>query len=349
MWQKIKVIELASVLAGPLVGTFFAELGAQVLKIENKTSGGDVTRKWKLPTEDPTNKFSAYYASANYGKEVVFLDLKAKEDFERAIALIMEADIIIQNFKSGDAEKLALDGTSLLQLNPKLIIACISGFGTDNNRPAFDVVLQAETGYMYMNGNPSSGPTKMPVALIDVLAAHHLKEAILIALLEKERSGKGKIVQVSLYDAAIASLANQASNYLMEGHIPQAMGAQHPNIAPYGDMYLTKDKKYLVLAIGNDLQFSKLYEVLQIDKQYLNQFKTNVLRLKGRIKLNEIIANCMFKLNVKEAENLFLKNKIPYGIVKNLAEVFEGQAAQNLIITFKIDKKVAKRVKTFLT
>ena len=344
MWQNLKVIELASVLAGPLVGSFFAELGAQVIKIENKKTNGDITRQWKLATEDKNNSISAYYAAANYNKKSIFLDLTNTEDYNKVITLIKDADIIIQNFKAGDAEKLNLDALSLLKIKESLIIASINGYGKNNNRPAFDVVLQAETGFMYMNGTQESGPIKMPVALIDILAAHHLKEAILIALVEKGITGKGKVVNVSLFDAAIASLANQASNYLMEKHIPEAMGTKHPNIAPYGDMFLSKDGKYIVLAVGNNKQFDTLCQVLEIE----NTYKTNEERLKNRTELNELINE---KIILKDAEELmaeFLELKIPSGIVKNLQDVFTNKQTQHLILNEQIEGIETRKVKTLL-
>lgn len=344
MWQKLKVIELASVLAGPLVGSFFAELGAKVIKVENKKTNGDITRQWKLTSENKENSISAYYAAANYNKESIFLNLTDKTDYEQLVALIKDADIVIQNFKAGDAQKLNLDAESLLKLNKKLIVASINGYGSNNPRPAFDVVLQAETGFMFMNGTKESAPIKMPVALIDILAAHHLKEAILIALVEKSISGKGKIVNVSLFDAAIASLANQASNYLMEQHIPQAIGTQHPNIAPYGDMFLTQDKKHIVLAIGNNKQFDTFCKVLELE----NKFKTNEERLQNRAKLNEEIKNKIALKNADEIMNVFLAKNIPAGLVKNLKEVFADEQTQHLILNEKIEGFNTQKVKTLL-
>jgi crotonobetainyl-CoA:carnitine CoA-transferase CaiB-like acyl-CoA transferase len=348
MWQKLKVIELASVLAGPLVGSFFAELGAEVIKIENKTSGGDLTRNWKLASEDASKTVSAYYASANYKKKSLFLDLTSREDYAQTIKLIKEADIVIQNFKAGDAKKLKLHSEYLLTLNPKLIVAELSGFGPNNTRPAFDVVLQAETGFMYMNGNATSGPIKMPVALIDVLAAHHLKEAILIALFEKTLSGKGKVVHISLYDAAIASLANQASNFLMEQHIPEPIGTEHPNIAPYGDMYKSKDGKYVVLAVGSEKQFQLLSAQFPNLKTKKDLFKSNALRVINRKILNEKIATEIALMTSLDLEKIFLKKGIPFGIVKNLKEVFLDKKAHKLIQDDQIELQKTKRVKTLL-
>lgn len=349
MWKNLKVVELASVLAGPLVGSFFSELGAAVIKIENKQTGGDVTRTWKLSTESKENSISAYYASANFGKRSVFLNLKEEEDYQQCIAFIKEADIVIQNFKTGDAQKLQLDAEHLRKLKPDLIVASLTGFGENSDRPAFDVVLQAETGFMYMNGTKESGPIKMPVALIDVLAAHHLKEAILIALVEKSLSRKGKTISISLYDSAIASLANQASNYLMEGHVPQAMGTQHPNIAPYGDMYLTKDDRNIVLAIGNDQQFARLCSLLGIQKNDWEIFTSNEERLANRASLNLLLGQHFSNYKLADLSERLLEAKIPFGQVKDLAEVFNGLGAKKMIQEEVQDGILKKRVKTLLS
>jgi crotonobetainyl-CoA:carnitine CoA-transferase CaiB-like acyl-CoA transferase len=183
IFVNLTVIELSSVLAGPSVGVFFAELGARVIKIENPKTGGDVTRTWKLPSEKGPG-VSAYYSSVNAGKEILFLDITEKKSLEKFYGLVKKADIIITNYKSGDDKKLNVDFKRLSKINPKLVYACINGFGSDSNRTAYDLILQAETGFMSMNGEKDGAPLKMPVALIDLLAGHHLKEAILIALLK---------------------------------------------------------------------------------------------------------------------------------------------------------------------
>ncbi|MBK6622057.1 MAG: CoA transferase [Saprospirales bacterium] len=257
-FRDLKVVELASVLAGPAVGQFFAELGARVVKIEHPGTGGDMTRHWKLPSEPEEQAWSAYYCSVNWGKEVRFIDLSTPDGHAEVMELIRDADIVISNFRPEAAQRLKLDARSVRAQFPGLIFAELSAFGDGDPRPGFDVVLQAEAGFLFMSGEPGGPPVKMPVALIDLMAAHQLKEGILLALLHRERSGEGALVKTSLFDAAIASLANQAGNWLMEGHIPQPMGTQHPNIAPYGDVFTTLDGKLIVLAVGTDRQFAQL-------------------------------------------------------------------------------------------
>lgn len=347
MFENLKVVELASVLAGPLVGTFFAELGAEVIKIENKSTHGDVTRTWKLPNESPLLNFSAYYAAANYGKQSLFLDLKSESDFSHVLELIAVADILIVNFKVGDAEKLGLDALGLRAKFPQLIYAALTGFGEDDNRTAFDVVLQAETGYMFMNGEKNSKPLKMPVAFIDILAAHQLKEGILCALIQRGQTGKGAKVSVSLYDAAIASLANQATNYLMADTMPTRMGSEHPNIAPYGDLFQTVNGEWIVLAIGTDKQFADF--CLVMNSSHLSEsdkFNTNSKRVSHRQELYTELDSIISHRTTRELKELFQSRKIPYGRVLDIKQVFDNTEARKLIIEDEIDGYKAKRVKT---
>ncbi|MGB1205459.1 MAG: CaiB/BaiF CoA transferase family protein [Chitinophagales bacterium] len=334
MFKNLKVIELASVLAGPAVGMFFAELGATVIKIENKTTKGDVTRSWKLPTEDKNTNISAYYCSVNWNKESLFLDLKNAEDQQKVYDLIAEADIVIANFKHGDAEKLGMNYETIKAFQPNIIYGEITAFGKNEKRLGFDVVLQAEAGFMFMNGEAKGNIVKMPVALIDILTAHQLKEAILLALLKQQMTGKGSYVSVSLMETAIASLANQATNWLMGGHIPQRMGTLHPNIAPYGDIFCTLDEKLLVLAVGNDKQFSRMCDVLQqkdlvMDKRFLN----NSLRVKNRAVLQAILKPLFANYLRDNVLNSLIENGIPAAAIRNMQEVFEQKIAQDMVLT----------------
>ena len=339
-FDNLKIVELAGVLAGPSVGYFFSELGAKVIKIENPSTNGDVTRNWKLNSEDPSEKESAYYWSVNSGKEVKWLDLKIGSQHKSFLALIKDADVLICNFKKGDAKKLKADFRSLAKINPKLIWAGINGFGEDSERTAYDLILQAESGFMYMNGEKGSHPVKMPVALIDVLAAHQLKEAILIALLERNTSGKGAEIHVSLFQSAIASLMNQATNWLIADHLPQAAGSLHPNIAPYGELFETKDRQLITFAIGSNKQFESLckiidYPILAKDKQYA----TNQLRVKNRKQLYPILYNYINKISYKIIYKRSIDHNIPIGKIRNLKEVFEMPEAKTMLKTFKHEKK----------
>ena len=345
--KGLKVVELAGVLAGPSAGLFLAEMGASVIKVENKRTGGDVTRSWKLPSEKKIESTSAYYHSVNFHKKVLFADFSNINDLTKIKKIIAGSDIVLANFKKTQEKKYGFTWTELKKINPKLIYATITGFGENSDRTAYDLILQAESGFMSMNGNEKSGPLKIPVALIDILAGHQLKEGILIALLKRQKTGKGSKVSVSLYDSALASLANQSSNYLNTGFVPGLQGSLHPNIAPYGEVFLTKDKKKIVFAIGSDQQFKKLCELLKLSK-YSDSIKyaTNQNRVKNRKSLSKILEN-----NIKDIpSNILLseciKNEIPAGIIKNLKDVFKEESARKLVVSKKYKNKNVSYVKS---
>lgn len=340
IFKDLKVIELAGVLAGPSAGYFFAELGAEVIKIENPRTGGDVTRSWKVPEEDPSEKDSAYFWSVNAFKKSIELDLSQEEGKTKLLSLVKEADVLISNYKLGDDKKLAVDYESLSKLNPKLIYATINGFGQDSPRSAYDLILQAESGFMSMNGSKAGEVLKMPVALIDILAGHQLKEAILIALLQRSKTGKGSYLSVSLFDSALASLANQATNWLIAGHLPKASGSLHPNIAPYGELFESKDKHLLTLAIGNNVQFKALCDLLQFpglaqDKR----FAGNPSRVKHRSELYNLLYSYIKEFNFQDLYLECQNRNIPIGKIRNLKEVFELPEAKAMLRSFEVNRK----------
>jgi crotonobetainyl-CoA:carnitine CoA-transferase CaiB-like acyl-CoA transferase len=184
---------------------------------------------------------------------------------------------------------------------------------------------------MFMNGQPNSTPTKMPVALVDVLAAHQLKQALLLAIIERLQTHKGSEVSVSLFDSAVSALVNQASNWLNASHIPQQMGSEHPNIAPYGTLFRTKDQKWLILAIGTNKQFQLLCGVLELPIQ--TKFQTNPQRVNHRQELNEELAEKISKYNLNELLYKLKQAKIPAGSVNSMPEVFDTSQAKNIMLT----------------
>jgi crotonobetainyl-CoA:carnitine CoA-transferase CaiB-like acyl-CoA transferase len=333
----LKVLELSSILAGPSVGSFLAELGAQVLKIEHP-AGGDPTRSWKLPDEDKGRSFSSYYASANYGKEIRKMNVFESSDFP---SLLRDADVVISNMKWSSLGSLGLAPQNYKEEYPDKIIVNLLGYKNDPSRPAFDAVLQAETGWMSMNGESGGKHCKMPVALIDILAAHQMKEASLLALYEREKTGKGSFYQVYLESASISALANQASNYLMEGHVAQKMGSLHPNIAPYGEIVSTNDGVDLILAVGSDAQFERLANVFDID---LNTYKSNILRLKLRSKLHNELKVGFSKFSFEEIQDILKANKIPFGVIKSLDNVLKSKTAQEMTLSQEMEGYPSLRV-----
>lgn len=327
------VVELASVLAGPSTGQFFAELGAQVLKIENVKTRGDVTRTWKTGLERPETDISAYFACANWGKKSVALDLAQPEAYNLFCRIADRADILIASYKPGDAQKLKVDYETLSARNPGLIYGHITGYGAEVNRAGYDAIVQAESGLMYLNGEAGGPPTKMPVAMVDILTAHQLKEGLLAALFRRERSGKGSLVQVSLIGSALASLANQASNYLVSGNNPKRMGSEHPNIVPYGSLFTTADEKQLVLAVGDDRQFRYLCDVLSIPEvAEQEEFRNNSCRVKNRELLLPILRERIRNYRREELLQRLQQRHVPAGAVYDVAEALQQPGATSLLL-----------------
>ncbi len=346
-FKNLKVIEIASVLAGPSVGMFFSEMGSEVVKIENKKLNGDVTRSWKLASEDKTTKVSAYFCAVNYKKSYQFLDLTNAADLLDVKAQINKADIVILNFKHGDDVKFGLDYESLSKTNSKLIYGTINGFGQESERVAYDLILQAETGFMSMNGTSGSGPIKMPVALIDVLAGHQLKEGLLVALIDRIKSEEGKKVSVSLYESAVASLANQATNWLMGKHIAKPIGSTHPNISPYGELFTTGDGELITFAVGSNKQFSNLCEALGlIDLVADVKFKDNFSRVKNREELEDLISKKVIDLNSIDLITELHKKFVPVAKINTIDEVFQNPMAKSMILHEDIGGVKTQRVKT---
>jgi crotonobetainyl-CoA:carnitine CoA-transferase CaiB-like acyl-CoA transferase len=344
MFQGLRVLDLSTVLAGPSVGTFFAELGASVIKIESP-KGGDVTRTWRLKSEGATEDISAYFASVNYKKSYIQLDFTNESDRLKLDDMIRESDIVIVNFKEGDDAKFRLSPAEVQAVNPTIIYASLKGFASNANRIAYDVVLQAECGFMFMNGDHKSGPLKMPVALIDVLAAHQMKEGILCALIQRLKTGRGSVVRVTLEESALSALMNQASNYLMAGHIAKPEGSLHPNIAPYGETFSCSDQKQLVLAIGSNQQFSKLCDCLSLQHlQEEKEYSTNQNRVLHRNELAGIIQSKLEKESRDYWMNLFIEQGIPAGSIRSMEEIFESDFARSMVREEIISECHTKRI-----
>lgn len=344
--SDLLVVETAAVLAGPAVGMFLAELGARVVKLENARTGGDVTRQWKLKSEDPSSPVSAYFSSVNNGKEHQQVDLKSDAGKGILDALLAKADVLITNHLQADSEKLGLTRERIRTLNPKLIHGHIKGFADQAERPAFDVVLQAETGYLSMTGSERGELAKLPIALIDVLAAHQLKEGLLLALLQRERGGQGSYVEVSLEEAALTGLVNQASNYLMAGHIPGPLGTLHPNIAPYGELFTCSDGGRIILAVGSNAQFEALCAVLDRKELYADEaYRTNTERVRHRKVLAEALNEAIAQRTRTELLEALIRAGVPAGAVLGMDEVLASPTAQRMVQGSMIDGVPTRRIR----
>ena len=342
MLDDLLVLELASVLAGPSVGQFFAELGATVLKIENPRTRGDVTRRWRAPnvdddTDDASDR-SAYFCCCNSGKQSLALNLSTETGQALLHDLAREADVVLASFRPGSAEALGADYDTLSELNPSLIYGHVTGYGPERERAGYDAVIQAESGFMHMNGPADGPPTKLPVALMDVLAAHQLKEGLLVALLNRERGGDGSYVPVSLFQAAVSGLANQATNWLVAGHSPQRMGSAHPNIAPYGTPYTTADDQSIVLAVGTDRQFAALCEILGRPELAEDpRFSTNADRVDHRDALTDVLDARIGQFESDDLLAALREQNVPAGEVRDVPAVFDQPTARAMTLNSEVD------------
>ena len=330
--QGLRVLELASVLAGPQVGQFLAELGAEVLKIE--PPAGDVTRTWRTAAENPDATVSAYFSSANWGKTSRVLDLTTAAGQAALHQLAATADIVLASYKPGDAEKLGADYATLSARNPRLLYGSITGYGPASPRAGYDAVLQAETGFMHLNAaGPGQPPQKIPVALLDILTAHQLKEALLLALYQRERTSRGALLEVSLHDSALASLANQAAAYLVTGQEPRPLGSGHPSIVPYGTVYAAADGTRLLLAVGSDGQFRQLCAVLERPEWAADaRFGTNPARVAHRQELEELLRQRLAELNGAQVLEQLARRAVPAGAVRPVGEALTQPAAQPMLL-----------------
>lgn len=249
----IVVADFSRVLAGPLATTMLFDLGATVIKVEHPD--GDDTRHWGPPW---TSTGSSYFAAANRGKRSICLDLRSPEDVATAQALVARADVVVENFRTGQLDKYGLDPAANLAANPRLVHCSITGFGSGAGAqlPGYDFVVQAVGGLMSITGEAVGDPLKVGVALVDVLAGKDATAGILAALLLRDQTGRGQHVQINLLQSLLGSLANQASAYLATGESPTRMGNRHPSIAPYETLRCSDG--LLAVACGNDHQFARL-------------------------------------------------------------------------------------------
>ena len=293
----LRIIDFSRVLGGPYATQMLADHGADVIKVE--PPAGDETREWGPPFEEaePTGKKrSSYYLAINRNKRGFALDLSKPEGREVAFKLLEDADVMVENFKPGTLEKWGMGYEDVLKEKfPELIHARISGFGDNGplaNFPGYDAVAQAMTGLISVNGQESSGPVRIGVPVIDLASGLNAVIGIMMAVFERQASGRGQFVETTLYDTGVSLMHPHSINWLMSGKEPQLTGNAHTNVAPY-DLFETA-KGSMFLGIGNDRQFAKAAKVLGKPELATDpRFTTNSLRLKNRkaltVELNEIL------------------------------------------------------------
>ncbi|MCR6483035.1 CoA transferase [Amycolatopsis sp. OK19-0408] len=311
------VADFSRVLAGPLASMYLADLGATVVKVERSETGDD-TRRWGPPYVGAT---STYFASVNRNKQSLDLDLTDPGDAELARRLAARADVVIENFRVGALTRFGLDPAAVRAANPRAVYCSISGFGSGAGAdlPGYDFVVQALGGLMSITGQPGAEPTKVGVAVVDVLTGLHATIAIQAALRERDRSGLGQHVEVNLLSSLLSSLVNQGSAYVNGGGVPGPMGNRHPSIAPY-ETLATKDGS-LAVAIGNDRQFATMAAVL--GRPGLAEdpaFATNHDRVLNRAELIPALEALLRDRTTAEWTAEFRARGLPCGKVNDLAE-----------------------------
>jgi len=317
--EGLLVADFSRVLAGPFATMLLGDLGADVVKVEHP-DGGDETRAWGPPWHDG---HSTYYLAVNRNKRSVALDLKTDAGRRAARALATRADVLVENFKAGAAERLGLGHKEVGRDNPGLVWCSISGFGRGPGAdlPGYDFLVQAMSGLMSITGPAGGEPTKVGVALVDVLTGLYAFGGVLAALRERDRTGRGQRVEVSLLGSALASLVNQASSYLCTGRPPRAMGNRHPSITPY-ETLATADRP-LVVAVGNDGQFARLCRVLGVPGAATDpRFATNADRVTHRDALAELLERALAARGASDWVAGLSEAGVPCGLVNDVGEAF---------------------------
>lgn len=316
----LRVLDLSRILAGPSAAQLLGDLGADVIKIEHPL--GDDTRRWGPPDFDGS---AAYYLACNRNKRSRVLDLKREDDREVLLSLLAGADVLLENFKVGDLARHGLDYPTLAPRFPRLVYCSITGFGQTGpaaGRVGYDALIQGMSGLMSVTGLDRENPTKVGVAVADLGTGLYAAVAVLAALHERQRSGLGQHIDLALFDAQVAGLANVGVNYLCTGEVPRPLGNAHPTIVPY-QSFVAADKP-LMLAIGSDLQFASLCVALGEPGWAVDpRFVTNPARVAHRA---ELVARLEHRLSQKTRDEWLAifaaaDPQFPHGPIRDLAEV----------------------------
>jgi crotonobetainyl-CoA:carnitine CoA-transferase CaiB-like acyl-CoA transferase len=319
----LRVVELARVLAGPWVGQTLADLGADVVKIESPD--GDDARAWGPPfvlTE--AGETSAYFHACNRGKRSIALDFRSQQDRETTLALLGNADVVVENFKVGGLEKYGLDYASVNRLNPRIVYCSITGFGQTGPyalRAGYDFIVQGMSGIMDLTGDPAGEPQKIGVAFADIFSGLYAVIAVQAALALRARTGRGQHIDIALFDCMTGVLANQAMNFLISGVSPRRLGNVHPNIAPYQTFPVSDG--YITIACGNDGQFGRLCDILGVPQLAGDRrFSSNAARVAHREELSQLISQKTAAFSADDLLNALDAGNIPAGPINTVADVF---------------------------
>ncbi len=328
----IRVLDLSRVLAGPWATQLLGDFGADVVKVERPGCGDD-TRHWGPPWLDAPDTVdgheSAYFLAANRNKRSLAVDLSSPAGQELILALVAEADVVVENFRAGTLRRWGLDAERLRETNPRLIVCTISAFARDSSRadePGYDAMIQAAGGLMSITGSPDDEggePQKVGVAIADIMCGMYAATAILAALHERSRNGRGQSIEVPLYDSQVAWLANQAMNFLVGGTVPGRLGTAHPNIVPY-QAFATSDG-HIMVAVGNDRQFAECVRRCRLPELATDpRFERNSDRLANRGELVALLSAAF----AGEPTGFWLRELgeagVPCSPINDIGEVFSG-------------------------
>jgi crotonobetainyl-CoA:carnitine CoA-transferase CaiB-like acyl-CoA transferase len=312
----VRVVDFSRVLAGPYCTMLLADFGADVIKIENP-DGGDDTRQWGPPWHDG---LSAYYLSVNRNKRSLALDLRHPKGQEIARHLAENADVLVENFKTGGMAKFVLDYETVSCINPGLIYCSITGYGQNgpfSGVAGYDFIIQAEGGLMSITGPVEGPPSKVGVAIVDVTAGLFASHAILAALHHREKTGQGQYIDVALFDSQLGWLANVGQNYLVSGRTPARYGNAHANIVPY-EVFQTADG-YLAIGVGNDRQYQRFCEVIGRHDLWADaRFQTNPGRVENRHILIPLLQEVFHTRPTTEWINALSELGIPIGPINDI-------------------------------
>lgn len=341
--KGLKVVELARILAGPWAGQIFADLGAEVIKVESPD--GDDTRHWGPPFVENADgsREAAYFHAANRGKTSVLANFRDPDDLARVVDLIRDADVVIENFKTGGLAKFGLDYESLARINPRLVYCSITGFGhTGPYAPfaGYDFIVQGMSGIMDLTGFPDGPPTKIGMAYADIMTGLYGVIGVQAALHQRERTGRGQQIDMALLDVMVGTLANQAMNYLVSGKVPHRIGNAHPNIVPY-EAFATADG-WLIIAAGNDGQFNRLAALLGMDVK--EGWATNPGRVADRENVSAAIYSRTREWERDKLLVLLEEHGVPAGPINTVAEALADPQVQSRGMVLEMERRDGTKV-----
>lgn len=347
--EGIRVLDLSRVLAGPWAGQLLADYGADVVKVE-RPGYGDETRHWGPPWFGQGGE-AAYFLCANRNKRSIAIDISEPAGQQLLGELVAAADVVIENFRAGTMARYGLDPERLCATNPRLIYCVVSAFGSDSSRaqePGYDAMIQASAGLMSITGASDAdggSPQKVGVAVADIMAGMYATTAILAALEERHRSGRGQRIEVPLYDSQVAWLANQAMNYLVSGDTPQRRGTAHPNLVPY--QAFAGSDGHFVLAVGNDEQFAACADVIGFGQLASDaRYATNAARVANREFLIPLLATEFAKGTVSHWLRVMREADVPVGPINSIDVVLSDRYAQERQLVRHLEDSAGRDVPT---